>query len=56
MTKVMWDECPLYWTVTLDFLKLDNKECVEDPIANGLSLTDQILYIKWLEGPQPLFI
>ncbi len=26
----------------------NSKECVEDPVANGLSLTNQILYIKKL--------
>ncbi len=36
---------------TLDIIlgpSMDLKECVEDPVANGLSLMNQILYIKKL--------
>ncbi len=33
---------------TLNSVKITPKECVEDPVANGLSLMNQILYIRQL--------
>ncbi len=35
-------------SVITNFVVNSTKECVEDPVANGLSLTNQILYIKKL--------